>query len=59
MTTFPIAPNEFIIYAQNAVYAFVGKQFPKFFSKQEIEDMVGEVVMRMWRAQGSFDPEKG
>ena len=45
--------------AAKAVHGYVNKQFTKYFTKEEVEDMVGEVVFKTWRARNTFDEEKG
>ena len=35
------------------------KQYSKYFTNEDIEDMVSDVTLRMWRAKDSFDAEKG
>ena len=56
---FPLLPSQYNAYASKAVRGFVRKQFPRFFTEQDTEDIISEVVLRMWRGHGSFDPEKG
>lgn len=58
-TTFPIKPCEFRAQAAKAVLGFVNKKFPKYFSVEEKEDIISDVVLRMWRAQDRFDESKG
>ena len=55
----PIRPEQFREYASAVVRAFVNKQFPKYFSVEETDDIVSDVVLRMWRARDSYDPAKG
>lgn len=55
----PVGPEQFRRYASGAVQAFVNKQFPKYFSVEETEDMVSDAVLRMWKARDSYDPAKG
>ena len=55
----PIRPEQFRQYASAVVRAFVNKQFPKYFSVEETDDIVSDVVLRMWRARDSYDPAKG
>ena len=55
----PIRPEQFRQYASAVVRAFVNKQFKKYFSEEETEDIVSEVELRMWRARDSYDPSKG
>ena len=57
--TFPITPSKYRDFASKAVSCFVKKQYSKFFSVEDIEDMTSEVTLRMWRARDSFDPSKG
>ena len=59
MNNFPITPDKFRNIAQKAVSAYVRKQYSKFFSEQDIEDMVSDVILRMWRGKDSYDTEKG
>ena len=54
---FPIAPEKFRNAAYKAVAGYVRKQYSKYFTVEDIEDMVSEVTMRMWRAKDSFDSE--
>ncbi len=55
----PISPEQFRQYASKAVHGFVDKQFPKYFYQYEMEDMVSDVVLKIWRARESYDPAKG
>lgn len=55
----PISPNQFRAHAEKAVQCYLHEQFPKYFSAEEKEDLVSEVVLRMWRSMGSFDPARG
>ena len=55
----PIRPEQFRQYASAVVRTFVNKQFPKYFSAEETDDIVSDVVLRMWRARNSYDPAKG
>lgn len=59
MNSFPIAPEKIRNVAQKAVYSYVKKQYSKYFSNEDIEDMVSDVTSRMWYAKDSFDSEKG
>lgn len=58
-TSFPLADSEYWAYATNTVNGCVGKHFKGVFSKEEKEDIVGEVVSRMWSNRESFDPTRG
>lgn len=55
----PIHPSQFRKHAAKAVLCYVKKQYSKFFSIEETEDMISDVVLRMWRARDSYDAEKG
>ena len=55
----PIQPAQFMAYASKAVNAFIQKQYSTFFTIEDMEDIVAEVVARMWRARNSFNPAKG
>jgi len=59
MKGFPIAPEEYRSVASKAVSNYVKKQYSKYFTNEDIEDMVSDVTLRMWRAKDSFDTEKG
>ena len=59
MSNFSIAPEKFRNLALQAVYGFVKKKFRGYFSPEDIEDMVSEVTLRMWRAKDTFDADKG
>ena len=45
--------------AARAVKAYANRKFSGFFTEAEVEDMVAEVVTKMWRARESFDPNRG
>ena len=55
----PIPVTQFRPIAAKAVNGYVYKKFNRFFSREEIEDMVSEVVLRMWKARDSYQEEKG
>lgn len=55
----PIQVDQFRSFAAKAVQGYLRYQFDKFFSDEEIEDIISDVVVRMWRSSGSFDPDKG
>ena len=59
MNSFPIASEKFRNVASKAVSSYVKKQYSKYFTNEDIEDMVSDVTLRMWRAKDSFDAEKG
>ena len=52
-------PADFWPTATKAVASYIGKRYAGDFTAQEIEDIVAEVVCKMWAARASFDPEKG
>ena len=45
--------------AARAVKAYANRKFAGFYTEAEVEDMVAEVVTKMWRARESFDPNRG
>lgn len=55
----PIQDRDYRTLAAKAVHGFVNKKFSGFFSEEEVEDLVSEVVMKMWKGRNSFDPSKG
>ena len=59
MNSFPIASEKFRNVASKAVSSYVKIQYSKYFTNEDIEDMVSDVTLRMWRAKDSFDAEKG
>ena len=56
---FPLTPNQFRNFATKAVLGYIKNQFSHFFVKEEIEDIISEVVLRMWRGKEAFNAEKG
>ena len=46
-STFPIQTSQFNDYASKAVLGYVRKQFPRYFTEQDTEDIISEVVFRM------------
>lgn len=56
---FPLQPSQYQDYATKAVRGYIRKRFPRFFTEQDTEDIISEVVLRMWRGHRSFDPGKG
>ena len=59
MSKLQIQPNEFRTVAAKAVRSYVKTKFNGLFSYDEVEDLVSDVVLRMWSGRDSFDPEKG
>ena len=45
--------------ADRAVRPYTGRVFAGFFSEDDIIDMVGEVVSRMWENRDKFDESRG
>lgn len=54
-----IHPKDFWSMAEKAVKAYVNKKFAGFFQDADVEDIVAEVVTKMWQARGRFDPDRG
>jgi RNA polymerase sigma-70 factor (ECF subfamily) len=54
-----INPKDYRSTAAKAVRSIVNAKFAGFFSEVEIEDLVSDVVTRMWSARETFDPSKG
>ena len=55
MTGFPVSPCNYRALAKKAVKTFIRKKFPKFFTSEDIEDIVSEVTTRMWSGRKRFD----
>ena len=45
--------------AERAVLAFTRKVFAGFFSKDDIDDLISEVVLRMWTKRERYDENRG
>ena len=45
--------------AARAVKAYANRKFAGFFQEADVEDIVAEVVTKMWQARGRFDPDRG
>jgi RNA polymerase sigma-70 factor (ECF subfamily) len=52
-------PTDFWPMATKAVASYIGKRYARVFSAQDIDDIIGDVVCKMWQARASFDPAKG
>ena len=52
-------PADFWPLATKIVASFVRKNYRDKFNKQDIEDIVSDVVTRMWAARATYNPEKG
>lgn len=59
MSKLQIQPKEFRTVAAKAVRSYVKTKFNGLFSYDEVEDLVSDVVMRMWGGRDSFDPDRG
>ncbi len=51
--------KDFWTMAAKAVKAYANKKFAGFFQEADVEDIVAEVVTKMWRARGRFDLDRG
>ena len=56
---FPLRDTEYQEMATKAVYGYANKKFKGFFTKEDLEDLVSEVMMKMWKGRNSYDPAKG
>ena len=45
--------------ANKVVRGFINKSFPRFFSEEDICDLVQDTLVRMWERRDSYDPERG
>lgn len=54
-----IQPKDYWTMAAKAVKAYANKKFAGFFQEADVEDIVAEVVTKMWRARGRFNPDRG
>ena len=54
-----IQPKDYWTMAAKAVKAYANKQFAGFFQEADVEDIVAEVVTKMWQARGRFNPDRG
>lgn len=59
MNNLQILPKDYRTVAAKAVKSYVKTHFNGLFSAEDIEDLVSDVVLRMWGAKDSFDPAKG
>ena len=55
----PIRDEQVWGLANKAVRGYVNKQFAKYFTKEEVEDMVADVALRIVKARDKFDEERG
>ena len=55
----PLRDTEYQEMATKAVYGYANKKFKGFFTKEDLEDLVSEVMMKMWKGRNSYDPAKG
>lgn len=56
---FPIAASQYRSFAARAVNNYIGKFFRGYFTEVEVEDIISDTVLRMWRARGRYDSSKG
>lgn len=54
----PIAYNDYYTYAKKTVLRIAGK-FRLFFTKEDVEDIIMDVVVRLWNARDAYDPQMG
>ena len=58
-TLLPIAYSEYYNFATRMVRMVVSKYCNKFFSRVEVEDIAGDVVLLMCEKGDKYDPDKG
>lgn len=54
-----IHPKDYRTMAAKAVKAYANRKFAGFFQEADVEDIVGEVVTKMWQGRKRFDPARG
>ena len=54
----PIDIKDYRTEATKAVRGYVNRHFGGFFSEDDIEDIISEVVKRMWKARDTYDPTR-
>ena len=54
-----ISEKDYRPLAERAILAFTRKVFAGFFSEDEIDDLISEVVLRMWAKRERFDENRG
>lgn len=54
-----IQPKDYWTVATKAVKAYANRKFAGFFLEADVEDIVAEVVTKMWQAKERFDPNRG
>ena len=59
MSRLKIEPKNYRTEAAKAVRSYVNKHFAGLFATEDTEDLISDVVTRMWIAKESFDPDKG
>ena len=55
----PIQPKDYWSTAAKAVKGYVSRKFASYFTDDDIEDLVAEVVTRMWAGRESYDSARG
>ena len=56
---FPFNLSELIPFVTKLVASFIGSCFTGLFTAEDIDDIVGEAVRKMWESKETFNPEKG
>ena len=54
-----ISEKDYRPLAERAVLAFTRNVFAGFFSKDDIDDLISEVVLRMWAKRERYDENRG
>ena len=54
-----ISEKDYRPLAERAVLAFTGRVFAGFFSKEDINELVSDVVVRMWDKRDRYDESRG
>ena len=57
-TTYTFDPANAWPTATAAVASHIGKRFSGVFTTEEIKDIIGDVVCKMWNAHESYDPSR-
>ena len=55
----PFNPADCWPLATKVVASFVRKNYRSMFNKQDVEDIVSDVVTKMWAARATYNSEKG
>lgn len=57
--TFPFNLSELIPFVTKLVASFIGSCFTGLFTTEDMDDIVGEAIRKMWESKDSFNPDKG